>query len=77
MASLLGLLIHETSESLDGIAFDCQNDGIPGLDQPRTKYLYNRGVRWTFNYNYITRINNRSILPIIMNDNDAAASAPT
>ena len=36
MESLLGLLIHETSESLNGIAFDCNNDGIPGLDQPRT-----------------------------------------
>ncbi len=30
------LLIHETSDSLRGIAFELISDGIPGLDQART-----------------------------------------
>jgi hypothetical protein len=39
MGSLTGvthLLIHETSDSVRGIAFELISDGIPGLDQART-----------------------------------------
>jgi hypothetical protein len=30
------LLIHETSDSVRGIALELSSDGIPGLDQART-----------------------------------------
>lgn len=36
ICSCPNLLIHDTSDSVRGIALELTNDGIPGLDQART-----------------------------------------